>query len=122
MAEAAHGKMRLQLLKVQQGMIEIFADANGNFKDTAKTVVGLAQHALAKNKSVALPQYFRLCYDQKYKSDEGQAAVRKLLGPLLKKNLVLDKSTNRAGQGPFKDFFLSFQVDKYPWDESQIDW
>ena len=122
MAEAAHGKMRLQLLKVQQGMFEIFADVNGNLKDTANTMVGLAKVAHDKNKGVALPQYFRLCYDQKYKSDEGQKAVRKLLGPLLKKNLVLDKSTNRAGQGPFKDFFLSFQVDKYPWDESQIDW
>jgi hypothetical protein len=122
MAEAAHAKMRLQLLKAQQGMFEIFADVDGNLKDTAKTIVGLAKHALDNNNSVALPRYFRLCYDHKYKSEEGQAAVRKLLGPLLKKNLVLDKSTNRAGQGPFKDFFLSFQVDKYPWDESQIDW
>ncbi len=122
MAQAAHANMRLQMLKVQQGMFEIFADKDRNLNDTAKTLVGLAKRALDNNKSVALPRYFRLCYDHKYKSDEGQVAVRKLLGPLLKKNLVLDKSTNRAGQEPFEDFFLSFQVDKYPWDESQIDW
>jgi hypothetical protein len=122
MAEAADFKMREQLLKVQQGMFDIFADVNNNFKDTAKTIVGLAEFALDEKGHVVLPQYFRLCHDQKYKSEEGQAAVRKLLGPLLKKNLVLDKSTSRAGQGPFKDCFLSFQVDTYPWDESQIDW
>jgi hypothetical protein len=122
MAQAAHTGMRDNLLKVQQGIFEIFADEVGSFKDTAKVMVSFAGQALDKNHSVLLPRYFRLCHDGNYKSDEGAAAVKKLLAPLLKKNLILDKSKSGSGQGEFRDFFLSFQVDTYPWDESQLDW
>jgi hypothetical protein len=121
LAQAAHATMHNKLLKVQQGMFEIFADAEDRFKDTAKNMVDLAEGAL-ENNSVLLPRYFRLCHDHGYKSKEGAAAVKKLLAPLLKKNLVLDKSKNSSGQGEFKDFFLSFQVGAYPWDDSQLNW
>jgi hypothetical protein len=122
MAQAARDKMCNQLLKVQQGMFDIFADVEDNFKDTAKIMVSLADKALDKKHSVILPRYFRLCHDYDYKSKEGKAAVKKLLGPLLKKNLVLDKWKIGSGQGEFEDFFLSFQVLTYPWDDSQLDW
>jgi hypothetical protein len=122
MAEVAHIKMCAKLLEVQQGMIDIFADAEDCFKDTGKTMVGLADQAFDNKHKVLLPRYYRLCHDHDYKSEKGAAAVKKLLGPLLKKNLVLDKSKNSSGQGEFRDFFLSYQVNSYPWDDSQIDW
>lgn len=135
MAEAAHTKMCAKLLEVQQGMVEIFADAEGCFGDTGRTMVALADKALDNqrkvplddktfdnHRKVLLPRYYRLCHDHDYKSEKGATAVKKLLGPLLKKNLVLDKSKNGSGQGEFRDFFLSYQVAPYPWDDSQIDW
>lgn len=122
MAEAAHTTMCTKLLNVQQGIIQIFADANNCFKDTGKIMVDLADQAFDDKHSVLLPRYYRLCYEYNYKSKEGAAAVKKLLGPILKKNLVLDKSTSSSGQGSFRDYFLSYQVDTYPWDDSQLDW
>lgn len=121
MAEAAHARMCADLLQIHEGMLEIAADAGGTYSNTAKKMIELAKLAFDGG-SVLLPRYFRLCFDAEYKSNEGAKAVRKLLGPLLKKNLFLDKSPAGSGQGRFKDFFLSFKVDAYPWDESQHDW
>jgi hypothetical protein len=121
LAQEAYNKMSRTLLKVHQGIFEIFADAEDSFKDTAKIMVSLADKALDKNHMVSLPRYFRLCHDYNYKSNEGSEAVKKLLGPLLKNNLILDKS-KIAGRGEFMGFFLSFQVGQYPWDGSQLDW
>lgn len=120
-AQAAHMKMCSELLKVHQGMLQIFADANNTFGDTGKDIIGLADKAFDENLTVIQPMYFRLCYEAAYKSSEGGKAVRKLLGPLLKSNLILNK-TGKSGVGEFADFFLSYKVDTYPWDDSQIDW
>ncbi|KAN0093784.1 hypothetical protein V8E51_016968 [Hyaloscypha variabilis] len=122
MAEVAYTKMCGEILKVHQGMLEIFADANTSFKDTGKAMVELADQALDEKLTVVQPMYYRLCYDHAYKSSEGAKAVRKLLGPILKNNLVLNKSKVNSGEGHFDDYFLSYNIERYPWDDTQIDW
>jgi hypothetical protein len=122
MAEVAYTKMCGEILKVHQGMLEIFADANTSFKDTGKAMVELADLALDEKLTVIQPMYYRLCYNHAYKSPEGAKAVRKLLGPILKNNLVLNKSKVNSGEGHFDDYFLSYEIERYPWDDTQIDW
>ena len=116
-AARAHSQMTIKLLSVRQGMFHIFA----HNEEIGKDVVALAKRAKNDQGRVMSPRYFRLCHN-KYKANEENAQfVKKLFGPILKSHLVMDKKAI-AGQGDFAEYFLSLELETYPWDESEEHW
>lgn len=38
---------------------------------------------------------------------------------MVRNDLILDKRDIMAGKGAFQDYFLSIEIDKYPWDDAE---
>jgi hypothetical protein len=82
--------------------------------------------------SSRFPQYYRDLYNEDFteftiKKSERLAAKKLMkhwLGPLMKNNLVLDRSGDGAGEGVHIDRFLCASIDDedLPWDPKQTDW
>jgi hypothetical protein len=47
-----------------------------------------------------------------------------MLSPILKNNLILDRSDELGGDGQYKGYFLCIEINDadLPWDHTQLGW
>jgi hypothetical protein len=92
------------------------------FEDGMKDAINEAAAALITDYGVLhLPQYYRRLYD--FESNDGDKPFREHLVDLLSNRLTLVQ-TAKAGEGLFKDYFLSGRCPEsdLPWNTEEIDW
>lgn len=71
-----------------------------------------------------LPRFFRRCLEEDVSPTSGNElnTLRYVLDSVLENNLKVCNKEAKAGKQEFLDYFFSFKVDSFPWDESQSDW
>jgi hypothetical protein len=129
--------LRNSILMAYAKIGEIFEDTNSNLQLiirelTPRAIVKLLNSQQGYTPSSRFPQYYRDLYNEDFtefttKKSERQIAkklMKRWLEPLMKNNLVLDRSGDGAGEGVHIDRFLcaSIDDDDLPWDPKQTDW
>jgi hypothetical protein len=76
------------------------------------------------NGALNLPHFYRQIHTRA--CSENVTLLKDMLSPILKNNLILDRSDGSAGNGDgqYKGFFLCIEIDDadLPWDHTQLDW
>jgi hypothetical protein len=69
-----------------------------------------------------LPYFYRRIHTRA--CSENITEFKDMLSPILKNNLILDRTGGIAGDGQYEGFFLCIEIDDddLPWDHTQLDW
>lgn len=120
MAHLVHGEFQSKLLEAHEAIL----DLHGNPKKYGAVVQQMAKLATKSTRDgkVLKPMYFRECFELACEKRVCEAELERILGPLMKSKLNLDKTGATAGKGDFKDSFLCFEPNRIPWDENERDW
>ncbi|KAF4637464.1 hypothetical protein G7Y89_g620 [Cudoniella acicularis] len=115
--------MESEIARVHHGLVNIYSDPK-KFGDVGKSIMSLAQECRNSSEEegkVLLPLYYNSIYHMPCQKAALGDALKEILDPVLKSNLVLEKSKKGTGEGKFRDHFLCIDVEEFPWDESETD-
>jgi hypothetical protein len=122
-------KFRARLFNVMKDLTELGIDKETYRGDFDKIAHGMLMRSIvtsvsAQAKKVRYPAYFRKLYSLEYTPEKLHTAVKRILEPVLRNNLVLSGSGMQAGEGSFGDYFLCFDISDsvMPWNNNETDW
>ncbi|TVY56986.1 hypothetical protein LCER1_G003336 [Lachnellula cervina] len=122
MAHLVYVKFQSKLLEAHEAIL----DLHSNPKKYGVVVQQMAKLATKSTRDsdgkVMKPMYFRQCFEMACEKRVCEEELERILGPLMKSKLYLDKTGATAGKGDFKDSFLCFEPNRIPWDENERDW
>ncbi|RDW69603.1 hypothetical protein BP6252_08623 [Coleophoma cylindrospora] len=110
-----------KLLKVNQHLFKLIVE-----DDNFETIIrDMGEDIRSDTNPTTEASYFRCLKDnlKALEPDSDYPPLRKALDDLLQKNLLLDRSSFGAGQGPYEGFLCAeISDEEMPWDPSEIDW
>ena len=121
MAHLVYTKFQNKLLDAHQAIVHIHANPK-KYGAVAQNMAKLATKSTDGKGNVYMPMYFRECFELACDKKICEEELEKILGPLMKSKLFLDKTGATAGKGAFKDAYLCFEPNMIPWDETETDW
>jgi hypothetical protein len=146
-----HPELRQKVLIAQGSILDKLDNANiailklvGSGQSVVAKVVQrcMQQYGGILYQQRTLPSYYRMLYEDKYTANKKEdfdnydwnrigthaesavAKMQKILKPVLKNNLLLDRSGESAGEGRHKDYFLYADIndEDLPWNLNQAEW
>jgi hypothetical protein len=115
-------KVQCQLLAATQGLPTNYGSHEWGKRINAYIEGNLSLCYSNSDGVLNLPHFIRRMHN--CVCGENNTTLVHLLFPILKNNLILDRTGAIAGEGNYKDFFLCIEIDDadLPWDQTQLDW
>jgi hypothetical protein len=126
-AERAIGILSTKIVKVEGELLAASCDVPNLGRDLgAKIRTYIAENVPNcydwGKMALKLPYFYRRIHARA--CSENITELKDMLSPILKNNLILDRTDGIAGDGQYKGFFLCIEIDDahLPWDHTQLDW
>jgi len=120
MADLVYKKFQIELLKAHEAILDLHANPK-KYGAVVQDMAKLATKSMSDGK-VMKPMYLRECFEMACEKRICEEELERVLGPMMKSKLNLDKTGATAGKGKFKDSFLCFEPNRIPWDKTESNW